>query len=91
MSTNRRKLQRSVSQGSTDNTGRQTVALPRPAHQNSEAENFVRVSSNWSDPIVVSDRELAVLELYLADVIDQLIDTKQMQRKARTRARGPPS
>jgi ABC-type enterochelin transport system substrate-binding protein len=49
------------------------------------------VSSNRSDEIPVNEKELAVLELYLAELIDQLIvSRKRRGSKGPAQARGPP-
>jgi hypothetical protein len=67
-----------------------TSTLPKLAHENSNPEGHQIVSSNWSDQISVSEAELAVLELYLAEAIDQLIGPKQKRGKGTSQARAPP-
>jgi hypothetical protein len=67
-----------------------TSAARSAAIETGHADDHRAVSSNWSDPILVSERELIVLELYLADAIDQLLGPKRRQSKGTTQARGPP-
>jgi hypothetical protein len=52
--------------------------------------NELTVISNWSGSVLVSDRELSVIELYLADALDQLINVTGQAGKAAKKARGPP-
>lgn len=52
--------------------------------------NELTVISNWNGSVPVSDRELSVIELYLADAIDQLIGVTGQASKAAKKARGPP-
>ena len=52
--------------------------------------NELTVISNWSGSVLVSDRELSVIELYLADALDQLINVTGQAGKAAEKARGPP-
>jgi hypothetical protein len=52
--------------------------------------NELTVTSNWSGSVPVSDRELSVIELYLADAIDRLIGVKGQAGKTAKNARGPP-
>lgn len=66
----------------------ETSTLPKWAHEKSSPE--LNVSTNWTDWIPVSEAELAVLELYLAGAIDQLIGPKQKRGKGTSQARGPP-
>jgi hypothetical protein len=56
----------------------------------SDVPDHPLVSSTWSDSILVGERELIVLELYLADAIDQLLGPKRRAGKGGTQARGPP-
>ena len=67
-----------------------TPTLPKFADENSDPEGHLTVSTNWSDLIHVGEAELAVLELYLAEAIDQLIGPKQKRGKGTSQARGPP-
>ena len=49
------------------------------------------VASNWNDEIPVNEKELAVLELYLADALDTLINSRRPRAANRAQqARGPP-
>jgi hypothetical protein len=67
------------------------VSAVSPAvRDTSDVPDHPRVSSTWSDPISVGERELIVLELYLADAIDQLLGPKRRRGKGTTQARGPP-
>jgi hypothetical protein len=68
-------------------------ARPRPdqterANSNTQrvtaAEDYT-VSSTWTNPIHVTDRELEAIELYLGDAIDRLLGLSR-----RPRSRGPP-
>jgi len=67
-----------------------TPTLPKLARENSNPEGHLTVSSNWGDRIPVGEAELAVLELYLAGAIDQLIGPKQKRGKGTSQARAPP-
>lgn len=49
------------------------------------------VASNWNDEIPVNEKELAVLELYLADALGTLINSRRPTAANRAQqARGPP-
>lgn len=74
--TSRASVQTSPEQAEQLGNGRQDATKPKT----------YAVSSTWSNPLPVSDRELEVLELYLADALDSLLSTAR-----RPRARGPPS
>jgi hypothetical protein len=67
-----------------------TWTLPTLANERSDPEGHLTVSSNWTNRIPVSEAELVVLELYLADAINQLIGPKQKRGKGTSQARGPP-
>lgn len=67
-----------------------TSTLPKLANGTSAAEGHLTVSSNWTNRIPVSEAELVVLELYLAEAIDQLIGPKPKRGKGASQARGPP-
>jgi hypothetical protein len=67
-----------------------TPALPTLANENSDPEGHLTVSSNWTNRIPVGEAELAVLELYLAGAIDQLIGPKQKRGRGTSQARAPP-
>lgn len=64
--------------------------LPTLANETPAPEGHLTVSSNWTNLIPVSEAELVVLELYLADAIEQLIGPKQTRGKGISQARGPP-
>lgn len=67
-----------------------TLKLSASANEKSVPEDHLTVSTNWGDEIPVGEAELVVLELYLADAIDQLIAPGRKGRKGCSQARGPP-
>jgi hypothetical protein len=67
-----------------------TLKLSAPANEKSFLEDHLTVSTNWGEEIPVGEDELVVLELYLADAIDQLIAPGRKGRKGSSQARGPP-
>lgn len=66
-----------------------TTSAPK-AHRTSNVEDQWAVSSTWGDQVAVSDSELAVLELYLSEIIDQLVGVAPTRRRSSSQPRGPP-
>jgi hypothetical protein len=91
MSFNRNQSRHTDSSARIGHVGNgKTPTLPKWAHENSNPEGHLNVSSNWSDRIPVGEAELAVLERYLAEAVDQLIGPKQKRGRGTSQARGPP-
>jgi hypothetical protein len=67
-----------------------TLKLSAPANEKSFLEDHLTVSTNWGEEIPVGEAELVVIELYLADAVDQLTAPLGKRGKGSSQARGPP-
>jgi hypothetical protein len=63
----------------------QAEQIDRSAKSGATPDDY-RVSSTWTGQILVTDRELETIELYLGEALDQLLSLARHPK-----ARGPPS
>ena len=91
MSLDQKKTPSRPKDPSVGKASNQVAIRQKPMRATAASEEQWAISSNWTGQIPVTETELAVLELYLARFIDQLIATKQRRGGNPTQARGPPT